>query len=59
MQRLSEEYAAAIRHPDINEQMMNLGLDPIGSNAESFRATYLSEKVVWRDTLIKAGIEVK
>ena len=59
VQRLSEEYAAAIRHPDINEQMMNLGLDPIGSNAESFRATYLSEKVVWRDTLIKAGIEVK
>ena len=59
IQRLSTEYAAAVRVPEVNEQMNALGLDPIGSTAEAFAATYLRERPVWRDLLIKAGLEVK
>jgi hypothetical protein len=32
---------------------------PIGANSETFAATYAREKVVWRDLLVKAGVEVK
>jgi tripartite-type tricarboxylate transporter receptor subunit TctC len=59
LQRLNAEYVAAVRDPEINKQMSDLGLDPVGSTAEAFRATYLRERPVWRKMLVKAGLEVK
>jgi tripartite-type tricarboxylate transporter receptor subunit TctC len=59
VQRLSTEYAAAVRVPEINDKMVALGLDPIGSTAEEFAATYARERPVWRALLVKAGLEVR
>jgi tripartite-type tricarboxylate transporter receptor subunit TctC len=59
VRRLEAEYSAAIHQPEVNEKLTELGLDPIGANAEVFAATYARERVVWRDLLAKAGLEVK
>jgi tripartite-type tricarboxylate transporter receptor subunit TctC len=59
IQRLSTEYAAAVRVPDINDKMVALGLEPIGSSAEEFAATYARERPIWRELLVKAGLEVR
>ena len=57
--RLETEYSAAVHTPDVRQQLGELGLEPIGANAETFAATYAREKVVWRELLVKAGVEVK
>jgi len=59
LQRLSAEYMAAIRKPEVNDQISELGLEPVGSSAEQFAATYLAERPVWRELFIKAGLDVK
>jgi tripartite-type tricarboxylate transporter receptor subunit TctC len=59
VQRLSIEYAAAVKVPEINDRMIALGLDPIGSTADAFASTYASERPIWRELLIKAGLEVR
>lgn len=59
LQRLSTEFAAVTRIPEVNEKIVALGLDPIGSTAESFAGIYQSERPVWRTLLAKAGLEVK
>jgi tripartite-type tricarboxylate transporter receptor subunit TctC len=59
VQRLGAEYAAAIQHPEVAERLVELGLDPIGVTGEAFAAAYAREKPLWRDLLMKAGVEVK
>jgi tripartite-type tricarboxylate transporter receptor subunit TctC len=57
--RLEAEYSAAIQNPEVNQKLMEIGMEPIGANAETFTATYAREKIVWRELLVKAGVEVK
>ncbi|WP_038200281.1 Bug family tripartite tricarboxylate transporter substrate binding protein [Xenophilus azovorans] len=59
VRRLEAEYAAAVRTPEVNQKLSDLGLEPIGADSATFAATYASEKVVWRELLVKAGVEVK
>lgn len=59
VQRLSTEFAAVTRLPEVNNQIMEMGLDPVGSTAEEFQATFQTERLVWRELLAKAGLEVK
>ena len=59
LQRLGAEYAAAVRSPEVIEQMTSLGLDPVGTTPEEFLATYNRERPVWREMLVKAGVELK
>lgn len=59
VQRLSEEYVAAVKRPEVNAQLADYGLGPVGSTAEQFAATYRTEKPMWRQLLVKAGLEVK
>lgn len=59
VQRLSAEYQAAIRIPEIHEQISEYGMDPIGSTGEQFAATYQAERPIWKALLTKAGLEVK
>jgi len=59
VKRLEAEYSAAIHNPEVNQKLMEIGMEPIGANAETFTATYAREKIVWRDLLVKAGVEVK
>lgn len=59
LQRLSAEYVAAIRSPEINDKISEFGMAPVGANAEEFAATYKAERPVWKQLLTKAGLEVK
>jgi len=59
LRRLEAEYGAAIQAPEVNQKLSDLGLEPIGADGATFAATYTREKVVWRDLLVKAGVEVK
>jgi tripartite-type tricarboxylate transporter receptor subunit TctC len=59
VRRLEAEYAAAVHQPEVNEKLTELGLHPIGANAEAFAAAYARELPIWRDLLVKAGLEVK
>lgn len=59
LHRLSSEYAAAVKVPEIADQMSALGVDPVGTTAEQFAATYQRERPLWRDLLVKAGVQVK
>jgi tripartite-type tricarboxylate transporter receptor subunit TctC len=59
VRRLEAEYSAAIHQPEVNDKLIDLGLDPIGGNAETFAATYARERSVWRELLVKAGVDVK
>lgn len=59
MQRLTEEFAAVIRLPEVSDQIIDMGLDPVGSTGEGFATTYRNELPVWRTLLKKAGLEVR
>ena len=59
VKRLEAEYSAAIHNPEVNLKLQEIGMEPIGANAEAFTATYAREKIVWRELLVKAGVEVK
>jgi tripartite-type tricarboxylate transporter receptor subunit TctC len=58
-QRLTTEYMAAIRAPDVTAQLLDVGLVPVGSSAEEFAATYQAEVPLWKGLLAKAGLELK
>ena len=57
--RLSSEFAAVVRQPEVADQIVQWGMDPVGSTAEGFAATYEAERPVWRELLAKAGLEVR
>jgi tripartite-type tricarboxylate transporter receptor subunit TctC len=57
--RLTQEYMAAIRVPEVNDLIASYGLDPVGSDGEQFFATYKAERPVWKGLLAKAGLEIK
>ncbi|RYZ02154.1 MAG: tripartite tricarboxylate transporter substrate binding protein [Comamonadaceae bacterium] len=59
LQRLSAEYMAAIRTPEINDKISEYGMAPVGGTPEEFLATYKAERPVWKELLTKAGLEVK
>ncbi|RYX93396.1 MAG: tripartite tricarboxylate transporter substrate binding protein [Comamonadaceae bacterium] len=59
IRRLEAEFAAAVQLPEVNDKLNEMGLDPIGANADAFAATYARERPVWRELLVKAGLEVK
>jgi tripartite-type tricarboxylate transporter receptor subunit TctC len=59
LQKLGAEYSAAIETPEVRAKLDELGLDPIGANAETFAATYQRERPVWRELLQKAGVELR
>lgn len=59
VQRLSAEYQAAVRSQEINDKIVENGMDPVGSTGEQFFATYQNDRPVWRELLTKAGLEIK
>lgn len=59
LRKLEAEYYAAVNSPEVSQKITEIGLDPIGANADVFAQTYAREKVIWRELLVKAGVEVK
>jgi len=59
VQRLGAEYLAAIQSPEVNDRLLELGMDPIGADAATFAATYARERPIWRELLTRAGVDVR
>jgi len=59
VRRLGTEFVAAIQAPEVNERLLELGLEPIGADGQAFAATYARERPIWRDLLVRAGVEVR
>ncbi len=59
LRRLEAEYSAAVQAPEVKQKLSDLGLEPIGADGATFAATYAREKTVWRELLVKAGLEVR
>jgi len=59
VQRLSAEYQAAVKKPEIYDKIVENGLDPAGGSGEQFLATYNHDRPVWKQLLAKAGLEVR
>ncbi|TFZ02723.1 tripartite tricarboxylate transporter substrate binding protein [Ramlibacter henchirensis] len=59
VRRLEAEFSAAVKHPEVNEKISEMGLEPIGANAQTFAETFARERPVWRELLKKAGVQVR
>ena len=59
LQRLSAEYIAAMRDAEVNAQLADSGLVPVGSTAAEFAAVYQSERKLWKGLLVKAGLQLR
>jgi tripartite-type tricarboxylate transporter receptor subunit TctC len=59
VQRLGAEYIAAIQTAEVRDRLVDLGLEPIGADAQTFAATYARERPIWRELLVRAGVEVR
>lgn len=59
VQRLSAEYQAAVKAPEVYDKIVDNGMDPVGSTGEQFFAAYQKEKPVWKQLFTKAGLDVK
>lgn len=58
VQRLGAEYSAAVHAPEVREKLAELGLEPVGTNAEAFAAAYARDLPVWRELLVRAGVQI-
>lgn len=59
VQRLSAEYQAAVKTPEVFDKIVENGMDPVGGSGEQFLTTYQNDKPVWKQLLSKAGLEIK
>ena len=52
--RLHAAFAAALQSPDMKERMVSIGVEPVGSSPEEFKAYLLGERKKWAQ-VIKSG----
>ena len=45
--------------PEVNKQITDFGMAPVGSTSEQFAATYQAERPIWKQLYIKAGLQVR
>ena len=55
VQRIYTDVAAAIRSPDLNERMLQFGMDPVASTPEQFDAFVRSEMAKWAPVVKATG----
>lgn len=58
VERLASAFNQTLRAPEVEREMDKLGYQPIGGDGKSFEANFKKDRQVWRDTLVKAGLEV-
>ena len=57
--RVSKEAAAAIAMPETRKQLEDVGLDPVSSSPDAFRAYIRSEHAKWGKVIREAGIKAE
>ncbi|MCS6931429.1 MAG: tripartite tricarboxylate transporter substrate-binding protein [Acetobacteraceae bacterium] len=56
--RLHREAVAALRQPAVAQRLADLGVTPVGSNPEEFRAFIAAETERWRDVARRADLRL-
>jgi len=56
VQRLNRDAVAALRRPDVKEQVANSAAEPVGSSPEAFTATIRQDMARWAKVIKEAGI---
>jgi tripartite-type tricarboxylate transporter receptor subunit TctC len=54
--RLSADFAAALRQPDIVQRFRDHGCEPVGGTPEATAAFVRSEAALWKRVIAEAGI---
>jgi tripartite-type tricarboxylate transporter receptor subunit TctC len=57
--RLSKETQEILREPAVIEQLRKLGVDPVGSTSEQFKAHIAAETKRWGEVAQKAGVKIE
>jgi len=55
-QRLSSEINAALKRPEVREQLLRQGYDPQGSSSEELAAYVKSQYALWKQAVKEAGV---
>jgi tripartite-type tricarboxylate transporter receptor subunit TctC len=55
-QRLSSEINAALKRPEVREQLLRQGYDPQGSSSEELAAYVKSQYALWKHAVKEAGV---
>jgi tripartite-type tricarboxylate transporter receptor subunit TctC len=55
---LAQEMAAAMQAPDLRARMTTLGVDPIGSDADTFARFLEQEHQRWGEVIRRSGAKV-
>jgi tripartite-type tricarboxylate transporter receptor subunit TctC len=56
--RLNREFVRAVRAPDLQDRLVDLGFQPIGSTPEQFGAILRAETAKWARVIAQAGIKL-
>ena len=59
LRRISADVVRAVKSPELNERMMNLGMEPVGSTPEEYDALIRVEIDKWAGVVKKAGIKIE
>lgn len=59
IERLSKEFSAIVKEPEVRNQLAVLGVDPVGSTPEEFRKWIRTEMERWRKVAADAGIKAE
>jgi tripartite-type tricarboxylate transporter receptor subunit TctC len=59
LHRISADVVRAVKSPELNERMTNLGMEPVGSSPEEYDALIRAEIEKWSGVVKKAGIKIE
>ena len=59
LHRISADVVRAVKSPELNERMTNLGMEPVGSSPEEYDALIRVEIDKWAAVVKKAGIKIE
>jgi tripartite-type tricarboxylate transporter receptor subunit TctC len=59
LDRLASAFNYALHVAEVERELDTLGLEAIGGDRKSFEANFKQEWHVWRNVLVKAGVEVR
>ena len=59
VRRIGGDIARGVKSPELNERMVALGMEPVGSTPEEYDALIRSEIEKWQGVVKKAGIKLE